>query len=158
VLRAKGVKNIVACDIDDTKLAAASKLGAKLMVNTRAADAAQQLQGIAGAIDFVGTPATAALGIAALRKGGRYVLVGLHGGELVHPLPPIAQRAIGIVGSYVGNLQELKAVVALAKKGKLKPMPVSTRPAADANAALEDLIAGKVVGRVVLDFEAVEVN
>jgi D-arabinose 1-dehydrogenase-like Zn-dependent alcohol dehydrogenase len=154
VLRAKGVKNIVACDIDETKLAAAGKLGAKLMVNTRAADAAQQLQGIAGAIDFVGTPATAALGIAALRKGGRYVLVGLHGGELVHPLPPIAQRAIGIVGSYVGNLQELKAVVALAKKGKLKPMPVSTRPAADANAALEDLIAGKVVGRVVLDFEA----
>jgi D-arabinose 1-dehydrogenase-like Zn-dependent alcohol dehydrogenase len=158
VLRARGVKNIVACDIDETKLAAAGKLGAKLMVNTRAADAAQQLQGIAGAIDFVGTPATAALGIAALRKGGRYVLVGLHGGELVHPLPPIAQRAIGIVGSYVGNLQELKAVVALAKKGKLKPMPVSTRPAADANAALEALIAGKVLGRVVLDFEAVEVN
>ena len=158
VLRAKGVKNIVACDIDETKLAAAGKLGAKFMVNTRAADAAQQLQGIAGAIDFVGTPATAALGIAALRKGGRYVLVGLHGGELVHPLPPIAQRAIGIVGSYVGNLQELKAVVALAKKGKLKPMPVATRPAAEANAALEDLIAGKVIGRVVLDFEAAEVN
>jgi len=158
VLRAKGVKNIVACDIDETKLAAAAKLGAKFMVNTRAADAAQQLQGIAGAIDFVGTPATAALGIAALRKGGRYVLVGLHGGELLHPLPPIAQRAIGIVGSYVGNLQELKAVVALAKKGKLKPMPVTTRPAAEANRALEDLIAGKVVGRVVLDFEAVEVD
>jgi D-arabinose 1-dehydrogenase-like Zn-dependent alcohol dehydrogenase len=158
VLRAKGVKNIVACDIDEAKLAAAGKLGAKSMVNTRATDAAQQLQGIAGAIDFVGTPATAALGIAALRKGGRYVLVGLHGGELVHPLPPIAQRAIGIVGSYVGNLQELKAVVALAKKGKLKPMPVATRPASEANRALEDLIAGKVVGRVVLDFEAAEVN
>jgi D-arabinose 1-dehydrogenase-like Zn-dependent alcohol dehydrogenase len=158
VLRAKGVKNIVACDIDEAKLSAAAKLGAKFMVNTRAADAAQQLQGIAGAIDFVGTPATAALGIAALRKGGRYVLVGLHGGELVHPLPPIAQRAIGIVGSYVGNLQELKAVVALAKKGKLKPMPVATRPAAEANRALEDLIAGKVIGRVVLDFEAVEVS
>jgi D-arabinose 1-dehydrogenase-like Zn-dependent alcohol dehydrogenase len=155
VLRAKGVKNIVACDIDDTKLAAAGKLGAKQMINTRAADAAQKLQGIAGAIDFVGTPATAALGIAALRKGGRYVLVGLHGGELVHSLPPIAQRAIGIVGSYVGNLQELKAVVALAKKGKLKPMPVATRPAAEVNRALEDLIAGKIVGRVVLDFETV---
>ncbi|HUQ25508.1 MAG TPA: alcohol dehydrogenase [Burkholderiales bacterium] len=158
VLRAKGVKNIVACDIDDTKLAAAAKLGAKLMVNTRSPDAAQKLQGIAGVIDFVGTPATAALGIAALRKGGRYVLVGLHGGELVHPLPPIAQRAIGVVGSYVGNLQELKEVVALAKKGKLKPMPVATRPAAEANRALEDLIAGKVLGRVVLDFETVEAN
>src|SRR5258706_10326609 len=119
VLRAKGVKNIVGCDIDDAKLAAAVKLGARKTLNTRAADPLQQLQAaaqgnLAGAIDFVGMPATAALGIAALRKGGRHVLCGLFGGELSHPLPPIAQRAIGIVGSYVGNLQELTEVVALA--------------------------------------------
>jgi D-arabinose 1-dehydrogenase-like Zn-dependent alcohol dehydrogenase len=155
VLRARGVKNIVACDIDDAKLATAARLGATDAVNTRGADAAQKLQGIAGALDFVGTPATAALGIAALRKGGRYVLVGLHGGELVHPLPPIAQRAIGIVGSYVGNLQELKEVVALAKKKKLRPLPVETRPAPEVNRAMEDLTAGRVAGRVVLDFESV---
>jgi D-arabinose 1-dehydrogenase-like Zn-dependent alcohol dehydrogenase len=156
VLRARGLKNIVACDIDEAKLTTARRLGANETLNTRSADAAQKLAGIAGAIDFVGMPATAALGIAALRKGGRYVLVGLHGGELVHPLPPIAQRAIGIVGSYVGNLQELKEVVALAKKKKLKPLPVETRPATEANAALEDLKAGRVAGRVVLDFETVE--
>jgi D-arabinose 1-dehydrogenase-like Zn-dependent alcohol dehydrogenase len=154
VLRARGVKNNVACDIDPKKLDTARRLGASQAVDTRAADAAPMLAGIAGAIDFVGNPATAALGIAALRKGGRYVLVGLHGGELVHPLPPIAQRAIGIVGSYVGNLQELKEVVALAKKKKLKPLPVETRPADAANAALEDLNAGRVAGRVVLDVEA----
>jgi D-arabinose 1-dehydrogenase-like Zn-dependent alcohol dehydrogenase len=156
VLRARGIRNIVACDIDPAKLETATRLGANESIDTRAADAAQRLLGIAGAIDFVGMPATAALGLAALRKGGRYVLVGLHGGELVHPMPPIAQRAIGIVGSYVGNLQELKEVVALAKKKKLKPLPVETRPAAEANAALEDLKAGRVVGRVVLDFESVE--
>jgi D-arabinose 1-dehydrogenase-like Zn-dependent alcohol dehydrogenase len=113
------------------------------------------MQGVAAAIDFVGSPATAALGIAALRKGGRYVLCGLYGGELTHPLPPIAQRAIGIVGSYVGSLQELKEVVALAKKRKLRATPVETRSADEANAALEDLKAGKVVGRIVLDFESV---
>jgi len=155
VLRARGIKNIVACDIDDAKLATAAKLGAKFTLNTRTPDAAQKLQGIAGAIDFVGMPATAALGISALRKGGRYVLVGLHGGELTHSLPPIAQRAIGIVGSYVGNLAELKAVVALARKGKLKPLPVETRPAERVNNALDDLKAGRVAGRVVLDFERV---
>jgi propanol-preferring alcohol dehydrogenase len=153
VLRARGVKHIVACDIDPSKLATAAKLGAKETVDTRSADAAQKLQGIAAAIDFVGMQATAALGIAGLRKGGRYILVGLHGGELVHPLPPIAQRAIGIVGSYVGNLQELKEVVALAKKKKLKPLPVETRPAERANDALQDLLGGRVPGRVVLDFE-----
>ena len=155
VLRAQGVKNIIACDIDPAKLEAAKKLGAKLTLDTRAADATQKLQALslgqlAGAIDLVGMPATAALGLGALRKGGRYVLCGLFGGELVHPLPPFAQRAIGLVGSYVGNLQELKEVVALAKKKKLKPTPVTTRPAAEVTAVLEELKAGKVLGRVVL--------
>jgi D-arabinose 1-dehydrogenase-like Zn-dependent alcohol dehydrogenase len=158
VLRAKGIRNIIGCDIDDAKLAAAMKMGARKTVNTRAPDALQQLQAaaaqnVAAAVDFVGMPATAALGIGALRKGGRYVLCGLYGGELSHPLPPIAQRGIGILGSYVGNLQELKEVVALAKKKKLRPMPVETRPGDQANSALEDLKAGKVLGRIVLYFE-----
>ena len=156
ILREQGAKNIVACDIDDAKLSAAAKLGAKRTVNTRAPEAVEQLRGIAGALDFVGSPATAALGIGALRKGGRYIICGLYGGELVHALPPIAQRAIGIIGSYVGSLPELKEVVALAKKSKLKPLPVTTRPGHDANTALEELKAGRVVGRVVLDFEAVQ--
>ena len=157
VLRAQGVKNIVACDIDPAKLEAAKKLGAKLTLDTRAPDAIAKLQALAlgqlaGAIDLVGMPATAALGLGALRKGGRYVLCGLFGGELVHPLPPFAQRAIGLVGSYVGNLRELKEVVALAKKKKLKPTPVTTRPAGEVTAILEDLKAGKILGRVVLTF------
>ena len=65
-------------------------------------------------------------------------------------MPPIAQRAIGIVGSYVGNLAELKQVVALAKKKKLRPLPVATRPADEVNSVLQELLAGKVLGRVVL--------
>src|SRR5688572_4828175 len=154
ILRARGVKNIVACDIDDAKLAVAARMGAKETLNTRAGDAPQKLQGLAAAIDFVGSPATASLGLGALRKGGRYVICGLYGGELVHPLPPIAQRAIGILGSYVGNLQELKEVVALAKKRKIRAAPVETRAADEASRALEDLKAGRIVGRVVLDFEA----
>lgn len=158
VLRAKGVCNIVGCDIDPAKLAAAERMGARKTVNTRSPEALAELQAAAGgnlaaAVDFVGMPATAALGTAALRKGGRYVICGLYGGELTHPLPPIAQRAIGIIGSYVGNLQELKEVVALAKKRKLRPMPVETRPAEQANRALQDLKEGKVLGRLVLDFE-----
>jgi len=156
ILKAQGLRNIIGCDIDDAKLEIAKKLGAAATINTRDPHAAQRIQGIAGAIDFVGSQTTAALGIAALRKGGRYVICGLYGGELVHPLPPIAQRAIGIVGSYVGSLQELKEVVALARKGKIKAAPVETRPASEANAALEDLKAGRVLGRIVLDFETVQ--
>jgi D-arabinose 1-dehydrogenase-like Zn-dependent alcohol dehydrogenase len=154
ILKAQGVRNIIGCDIDEAKLATARKLGAATVVNTKDPQVQQKIQGLAGAIDFVGSQATAALGIAALRKGGRYVICGLYGGELVHPLPPIAQRAIGIVGSYVGSLQELKEVVALAKKRRIRSAPVEIRPGEEANAALEDLKAGRIVGRVVLDFES----
>ena len=45
ILRAKGVRNIIACDIDPDKLAAARQLGAKLVLDTRAPDAAQDVVG-----------------------------------------------------------------------------------------------------------------
>lgn len=158
ILNAKGVKNVIACDVDEGKLAAARALGAKRTLDTRTPDAAQKLAALAGgnlagAIDFVGMPATFNVAYPALRKGGRYILCGLFGGEVTLPMPPIAQRAVGIIGSYVGNLQELKEVVALAKKKKLKPAPVETRPAREVNRTLEELKAGKILGRVVLDLE-----
>ena len=56
------------------------------------------------------------------------------------------------MGSYVGNLQELKEVVALAKKKKLRPTPVATRPAAEVTQILEDLKDLRYLGRVVLSF------
>lgn len=159
ILKAKGVKNIIACDVDPSKFDAARKLGAKLVLDTRAPDAAAKLGvlakgSLAAAIDFVGMPATFNVAYPALRKGGRYVICGLFGGEVTLSLPPIAQRAVGVVGSYVGNLQELKEVVALAKKKKLKATPVTLRSADEVNRILAELKAGKVLGRVVLDFEA----
>ena len=158
ILKAKGVKNVIACDVDEGKLSAAKALGAKLTLDTRTPDAAQKLAALAGgslagAIDFVGMPATFNAAYPALRTGGRYILCGLFGGEITLPMPPIAQRAVGIIGSYVGNLQELKEVVALAKKKKLKPTPVETRPAREVNRTLEELKAGMILGRVVLDLE-----
>jgi D-arabinose 1-dehydrogenase-like Zn-dependent alcohol dehydrogenase len=157
ILRALGIERVIACDVDDGKFAAARAAGARETVNSRDHQAAvgqiQKISGgaIAGALDFVGMPATANLGIAVLAKGGRYILCGLFGGELQTPLPPIAQRAIGIVGSYVGNLQELREVVALAQAGKLKPTPVELRPIKEVNRTLDELKAGRIVGRVVLD-------
>jgi len=158
MLQARGVSNIVACDVDETKLSRAREQGAAASVDTRSADALDQLKSItggaiAGALDFVGMPATANLGIAALAKGGHYVLCGLFGGEITLSLPPIAQRGISVRGSYVGSLGELKQVVALAQSGKLKPSPVEVRPASEVNRTLQELLGGKVIGRVVLDFE-----
>ena len=163
ILKGMGIRNVIACDVDTGKLAAAKKLGAKLVLDTRAPDATQKLaalaQGnLAGVMDYVGMPATFSTAYPAMRKGGRYVLCGLFGGEITLSMPPIAQRSVGIIGSYVGDLAELKAVVALAKKKKLKPMPVETRPASEVNRTLDELKAGKILGRVVLDFETASEN
>jgi D-arabinose 1-dehydrogenase-like Zn-dependent alcohol dehydrogenase len=47
-------------------------------------------------------------------------------------------------------VDELKAVVTLAREGKLKPIPIQMRPLSDVSLTLDELKAGKVAGRVVV--------
>ena len=84
-----------------------------------------------------------------VRKGGRYVVVGLFGGELPLSTVTMAQRAVTVQGSYVGSLQELREVVELARSGKLQPIPVSTCALDEVSEVLDRLKAGTVTGRVV---------
>ena len=98
-------------------------------------------------------PATAELAIGAFRKGGRYIMCGLYGGQITLPLPPLAQRAITVGGSYVGNLAELRELVLLAQSGKLARTPVEVRACSEINRTLDELKAGRVLGRVVIDME-----
>lgn len=153
MLRAMGHERIVACDIDTIKLAPARAAGAQEVMNAGAVDALATLQalpgGVAGVVDLVGATATAQLGVASLRKGGRYVVVGLFGGELPLSLVLMAQRAITVQGSYVGDVAELHEVVALARSGKLRPIPVAIRPMSEISRTLDELKAGTVIGRVV---------
>ena len=154
MLKALGHERIVAVDIDPAKLAAARAEGAAAAVDGRDPEAAKKLQQAAGgplygAIDLVGADNTAGAAFAALRKGGRLILVGLYGGEIPLSLVPLIQRAIRIEGSYVGTVQELKEVVALARAGKIKPIPIEKRPLAEVSRTLDELKAGAIVGRVV---------
>lgn len=154
MLRAMGHERIVAVDIDAAKFAAAREVGAQACVNSGDADAVAQLQKIAGgplygAIDLVNNTATATIGLASLRKGGKLILVGLYGGEVPLSLVAVVQRALSIVGSNVGTVAELKEVVALARSGKLKRMPIEQRPLVDVSRTLDELKAGKIIGRVV---------
>jgi len=55
-----------------------------------------------------------------------------------------------VVGSYVSGLNELRDLVALAQRVPLPEIPLTMRPLAQVNQSLEDLTAGRVVGRVVL--------
>jgi D-arabinose 1-dehydrogenase-like Zn-dependent alcohol dehydrogenase len=106
--------------------------------------------GVAAVIDFVGRPETTRFGIDALQKGGTLVVVGLYGDLLKLPMPLIPLRVLTIKGSYVGTLDDLKAVIALAQSGKLPPLEVKSCGLDHANDALASLHKGEVTGRMVL--------
>jgi D-arabinose 1-dehydrogenase-like Zn-dependent alcohol dehydrogenase len=156
MLRALGHERIVAVDIETTKLDAAVEAGAAVTLDGRDAEAAKKLKQIAGgfiygAVDLVGSTDTANLALSALRKGGRLILIGLYGGEIPVSIVTAIQRALTIQGSHLGTVVELKEVVVLAREGKLKPIPIQTRPLSEVSRTLDDLKVGAVVGRVVVE-------
>ena len=132
---------------------AARAVGAKEVFDPSKPETQDQLMalpgGVWGVADFVGAAPTATLGMAVLRKGGRYVVVGLYGGEVPLSLVPMAQRALTIQGSYVGSLQELQEVVDLAKSGKLQSIPTALCTLEEVSGVLDQLKQGGVIGRVV---------
>ena len=155
VLKAMGGHGAISVDIDAKKREAALKTGALEVIDGSAPNAAQRIQaatkgGAYGVIDFVGSGATAKLGTDCLAKGGRYVIVGLFGGDITLSTLLLPWRAIAIQGSYVGSLGELKELMALATAGKVPPVPVTRHPLYEANATLEKLRKGEVIGRAVL--------
>jgi D-arabinose 1-dehydrogenase-like Zn-dependent alcohol dehydrogenase len=155
LLRTMAAKGAVVVDIDAKKRQAALAAGALAAVDGAAPDAAAQVAAgvggsVLGVIDYVGASGTARFGFDLLAKGGKLVIVGLFGGELTLPLPPIPMRAVTIQGSYVGNLQELKDLMALVNRAKIARIPITTRPQSEADAALQDLRSGNTVGRCVL--------
>jgi D-arabinose 1-dehydrogenase-like Zn-dependent alcohol dehydrogenase len=153
--KAMGGHSAIAVDIDPAKREAARKAGAKATIDGAAPDALAQVTAATGGgawavIDLVGSSATARLGIDSLIKGGKYIIVGLYGGDVTISLPPMPMRALTIQGSYVGSIGETAELMALVRRTGLPPVPVATRPLDDVNAVLGELRAGKVVGRVVL--------
>ena len=155
ILGAMGGQGAIMVDIDKAKRDAAVAAGALKAIDGSADDAAKQIMDATGGgarmiLDLVGAASTVNLGLAAATRGTEIVVVGLYGGEINVSVPLFPLRPLAIRGSYVGNLAELVEIVALAKTGKLKLVPVTRRPLDDANAALMDLKNGKVIGRVVL--------
>jgi D-arabinose 1-dehydrogenase-like Zn-dependent alcohol dehydrogenase len=153
--KAMGGHSAVVVDIDPEKRAAAGKAGARAVIDGAAPDAVEQIKAATGGgswatIDLVGLESTVRLGLDSLIKGGRLVLVGLYGGEITVSLPPFPMRGIALLGSYTGSLTEMAELIDLVRRTGVPPVPVATRPLAEVNAALADLRAGKVVGRVVL--------
>lgn len=155
VLKALGGKGAIVVDLDPAKREAALAAGALQAIDARAPDAVQQIQqatggGARAVLDLVGATPTVTTAMAGSARGGHIVICGLMGGDLTLALPVIPMRPLTLQGSYVGTLQELRELVALVKQTKMRPIPVTRRPLAEANAALQDLHHGRIVGRTVL--------
>jgi len=153
--RATGREQVVAFEPNAARREAALQAGATHAVDpgdgAAVAAVASTLGGPAAAmLDFVGRPETYALGTDGIRRGGVYVIVGLFGGETTMVLPIFALRAITVTGSAVGSFTEMQELVRLARSGALPELPMRERALGEADQALDELEAGRVIGRVVL--------
>ena len=153
--RAMGGKAAIVVDIDPVKRQAARRAGAQAVIDGNAADAAKEIieatkGGAWAVIDLVGASRTVQLGVDSLVKGGKVIVVGLFGGDITVPTPSLPLRAMTIQGSYVGSLTEMAELLDLVRRKGAPNLPVATRPLAAVNDALNDLKAGKIIGRVVL--------
>ena len=157
IARAITNANIVCVDIDDAKLALAKELGADNVVNSKDPDAAQKIislcngKGADCVIDFVNAPPTVKMGLAVLRKRGNMILVGLFGGSIDLSLVTIPLKSITIQGAYTGNYNDMLELIGLAKRGVINPTISKRYSLSEANTALEDLKARKIIGRAVIN-------
>jgi len=140
---------------DPAKWDMAREAGAGQVIDPQAEGALKALLkstggGVAAAIDFVGSGATFNFGFGALRKAGKMVCVGLFGGAT--PIVPamVSMKAVSVTGSYVGSLQEMQELMAIARSGVLPDLPLSTQALETATQALDDLRAGRIRGRTIL--------
>ncbi|MCS5528995.1 MAG: alcohol dehydrogenase [Nitrosopumilus sp.] len=148
---------IICVDLDDQKLNIAKEMGADYTVNSKDPETSQKIMSICNdkgadsVVDFVNAPPTVKLGFAILRKRGNLVLVGLFGGSLELSLVTIPLKSLTIQGAYTGNYDDMVELLALARKGILNPVISKRYALDDANTALEDLKARKILGRAVIN-------
>ena len=145
---------VIAADLDPAKRQAALDAGAAHVFDPSEADARKTVFKTCGAataaIDFVGSDRSLQFAQSIVGKAGAVVVAGLLGGSFTLPVPMFVLRQLAIVGNFVGSLNEAKELLDLVRSGKVAGIPIELRPLDQANSALEDLRAGKVIGRVVL--------
>jgi alcohol dehydrogenase, propanol-preferring len=141
-------------DIDAGKRQAALRAGAAAAFDPADPTARKAViattGGVHAACDFVGSESSLAFATGVLAKGGKVVVTGLIGGGFGTPVAMFVLRAMTIEGVLTGTLAEAEELMALARAGHAPAIPIAERPLGEAQAALNDLRAGHVVGRVVL--------
>jgi len=148
ILSAISAATLVAVDVRAEALELAIRCGAEVGLEPEGLASHLRDQTPAAVLDFVGSDQTAATGIGLLGFGGHYVAVGV-GGTLQVPIFDLVGSEKKIEGVYVGSRRDLVEVTGLTLSGQVVPKVVRY-PLEEANQALADLAAGRIVGRAVL--------
>lgn len=148
--------HVCAVDVDDGKLAHAKLLGADVMVNARAGDAAARVKkatggGAHGVLITAPSLEAFKLGVGMTRKRGTCVLTGLPPGEFPFPLFDVVLNCITARGSLVGTRKDMADTLAVAAEGKVKA-DIELQPLSAINDVLDRLQRGDVASQVVLEF------
>lgn len=149
--------NVVALDITPDKLDLARRDGADIAIDACASDAIQQVLDVTSGgahgilVTAVSVPAFAQV-LQMVRRRGTISLVGLPAGEFPTPIFDVVLKRITVRGSIVGTRRDLDEAVAFAAQGKVKSS-VKTAPLEEINHIFEDMKAGKIEGRMVLDID-----
>lgn len=146
--------NTIAIDRNEKKLDMAKGFGAdhciKLSENIRKeVMEITEGRGVDLVVDCVGMENTICQSAGLLAKGGVLAVVGLFGAQIKIPLLPTVLNEYQVTGSLWGNYNELREVIELAKKGKVKHV-LRTFRLEEINHAVELLRNGQIMGRAVV--------
>ncbi|AGL16971.1 alcohol dehydrogenase AdhP [Actinoplanes sp. N902-109] len=143
----------IAVDVTEEKLALAKQLGAAHVVNAATTDPVAAIEALGGAdvaVVLAADPTVLEQAHAALRRGGRLVLVSLpKDNTMALPIFQTVLKGIRVIGSIVGSRADLAAVFRLHAAGRTRVI-LQTRPLEQINDAIDEVLAGRVPARLVL--------
>lgn len=156
LVKAMGGLPPIVVEPDPARREIALALGANIAIDPRIDEAAAVIRSAAGGklpavLDFYVSEETAALALEVVMKGGKIILVGLHGGVAPWPLAVLTTTAVSIIGTVTGSPAEFKQFIDLVAGGGVAAPPLHLRPMSELNAHTDALERGEIVGRVVLE-------
>ncbi|MFM1538292.1 alcohol dehydrogenase AdhP [Helcococcus bovis] len=153
---AKNVFNlkVVAVDVNDGQLEFAKKYGADVCINPIKENLGEYCQEKLGGVHaaVVTDVAKSAFNdaVASVRAGGRVVAVGLPSESMDLSIPRLVLDGIQVVGSLVGTREDLKEAFQFGAEGLVVPK-CEMRPMEDINDIFDEMEAGTIRGRMVID-------
>lgn len=148
--------HVAALDIAPDKLALAKQSGADLAIDASSPHAVAEIikatgGGAHGVLVTAVSPPAFAQAVHMVRRKGTVSLVGLPAGDFPTPIFDVVLKRITVRGSIVGTRRDLDEAIAVAAEGKVKA-DIHRAPLDAINTIFADLKAGRIEGRMVLDF------